>query len=53
MLELVKSLIVGMWVGVIFTLFHLQIPAPPVLSGIIGIFGVYLGMIVVNFLKGL
>jgi XapX domain-containing protein len=28
---------------VIFSMFKLSLPAPPVLSGIIGIFGIYLG----------
>jgi XapX domain-containing protein len=43
MKEIILSLLAGLIVGFIFALLKLPIPAPPVLSGIIGIFGVYLG----------
>ncbi|MDN4524748.1 XapX domain-containing protein [Fictibacillus fluitans] len=37
------SLITGAAVGIIFALFKLPIPAPPALSGIAGIIGIYIG----------
>lgn len=43
MSEILLSLVVGLVLGMIFTALKLPIPAPPVLSGIIGIFGIYLG----------
>lgn len=44
MKEVVLSLVTGIVVGFLFTLFRLPIPAPPALAGIAGIVGVYLGM---------
>ncbi|MFC0297466.1 XapX domain-containing protein [Geobacillus jurassicus] len=44
MKEIVLSLVTGVIVGFLFTLFRLPIPAPPALAGIAGIVGVYLGM---------
>jgi XapX domain-containing protein len=41
--ELLTALATGALVGVLFSLFKLPLPAPPVLSGIVGIFGIYLG----------
>tara|TARA_B110000467_G_C18164960_1_gene391837 strand:+ start:593 stop:763 length:171 start_codon:yes stop_codon:yes gene_type:complete len=43
MTEILAALATGMLVGIIFSLFKLPLPAPPVLSGIVGIFGIYLG----------
>ncbi|MFC4098714.1 XapX domain-containing protein [Paenibacillus xanthanilyticus] len=43
MKELVLGLLAGIIVGIVFKLIRLPIPAPPVLSGVIGIVGVYLG----------
>ncbi|MCF6138947.1 XapX domain-containing protein [Pseudalkalibacillus berkeleyi] len=37
------SIFSGFIVGVVFALFKLPIPAPPALSGILGIVGIYLG----------
>ncbi|MGG2973432.1 XapX domain-containing protein [Geobacillus stearothermophilus] len=44
MKEVVLSLVTGIVVGFLFTLFRLPIPAPSALAGIAGIVGVYLGM---------
>jgi XapX domain-containing protein len=41
--ELGLALATGILVGIIFSVLKLPLPAPPVLSGIIGIFGIYLG----------
>ncbi|WP_018969709.1 XapX domain-containing protein [Rubritalea marina] len=43
MSEVLLSLGVGILIGVIFTALKLPIPAPPVLAGIMGILGIYLG----------
>jgi XapX domain-containing protein len=43
MREILLSLVTGGVVGFVFALFKLPIPAPPVLSGVIGIVGVYGG----------
>ena len=37
------SLGTGLIVGLIFTAFKLPLPAPPVFSGILGIFGIWAG----------
>ncbi|MGA9225118.1 MAG: DUF1427 family protein [Mesobacillus sp.] len=43
MKEVVLSLLAGLLVGVVFKFLKLPLPAPPVLAGVIGIVGVYLG----------
>mgnify|MGYP000598241343 FL=1 len=43
MVEILAAIATGMIVGIIFSFFKLPLPAPPVLSGIIGIVGIYLG----------
>ncbi len=47
MIEL-KSLVAGTACGVVFSMLNLPIPAPPVLSGILGIVGVFLGYMLVT-----
>lgn len=39
----VLSLVTGFFVGFLFALMRLPIPAPPALAGVTGIIGVYLG----------
>ncbi len=41
--EVVLSVLAGGAVGLLFAAMKLPIPAPPVLSGVMGIVGVYLG----------
>lgn len=41
--EALLATITGFAVGMLFSFFRLPIPAPPVLSGVMGIVGVYLG----------
>lgn len=41
--EIFMALIAGLIVGFIFAFLRLPIPAPPVLSGIMGIIGIFLG----------
>jgi XapX domain-containing protein len=43
MKEILLSLMAGVIVGALFKLIKLPIPAPPVLSAVVGIFGIYLG----------
>lgn len=43
MQEIFMALVAGLIVGFIFALLRLPIPAPPVLSGLIGIIGIFLG----------
>ncbi|MEH7441438.1 DUF1427 family protein [Bacillus sp. JJ1122] len=43
MKEVVLSLLAGLLVGVVFKFLKLPLPAPPVLAGVLGIVGVYLG----------
>lgn len=41
--EIFMALLAGLIVGFIFAILRLPIPAPPVLSGIMGIIGIFLG----------
>jgi XapX domain-containing protein len=43
--EVALALIAGVLVGVLFSAIKLPVPAPPVLSGVAGIVGIYLGSI--------
>ncbi|OOF33041.1 XapX domain-containing protein [Salinivibrio costicola] len=43
MQEVLLAVVAGFLVGVLFSVIKLPIPAPPVLSGVMGIVGVYLG----------
>ncbi len=43
MTEVILAIATGALVGVVFSLLKLPLPAPPMLSGIAGIFGIYLG----------
>lgn len=45
-LQVGLALLVGFILGFIFIKLKLPIPAPPVLAGVVGIFGIYLGYIV-------
>ena len=43
MAELFLAILAGFLVGMIFSAIKLPLPAPPVLAGILGIVGIYLG----------
>ncbi len=43
MSEVLLAIFAGFIVGILFSAIKLPIPAPPVLSGVMGIVGVYLG----------
>lgn len=48
-MELLKSFSTGLIVGLVFSFFKLPIPAPSVLAGIIGIFGIYIGYVLIQY----
>lgn len=48
--SILLSLLAGLVVGILFKFLRLPLPAPPVLAGVIGIFGVYLGGVVADWL---
>ncbi len=43
MYEVIVAMVAGLVCGLLFSALKLPIPAPPVLSGVMGIVGVYLG----------
>jgi len=43
MKEVLLAVVAGFIVGIVFKLIKLPLPAPPVLAGVMGIVGVYLG----------
>lgn len=53
MKELLLSVVAGLVVGIVFKLLKLPLPAPPVLSGVLGIVGVYLGGVLVDWMTKL
>jgi XapX domain-containing protein len=46
MVEVLLALGVGILVGVIFSFFKLPLPAPPVLSAVMGVVGIYCGGVI-------
>ena len=46
-----QALFTGFICGAVFTFFNLPLPAPPVLAGIIGIVGIWVGFITVNYFR--
>jgi len=48
---MIGSFITGLIVGGIFTLLGFSIPAPNNIAGILGIVGIFIGMLLVNILK--
>ena len=51
MVEIVKATLAGMFCGVLFSLLNLPIPAPPVIAGVMGIVGVFLGYVFIHALR--
>lgn len=43
--DVIMATLSGFAVGILFSFLRLPIPAPPVLAGVMGIMGVYLGSI--------
>ncbi|MDR7238898.1 XapX domain-containing protein [Neobacillus drentensis] len=53
MRDVILALVAGLIVGLLFKFLKLPIPAPPVLSGVMGIFGVYFGGILFEWITKL
>ncbi|WP_440896953.1 XapX domain-containing protein [Amphibacillus sp. Q70] len=51
MKEILLALFTGVLVGILFRFLKLPLPAPPVLSAIMGVFGIYFGGVIVDYLK--
>ena len=50
MKQALLSAVSGLTVGALFSFLELPIPAPPTLSGVLGIIGIYLGFILMNMI---
>jgi len=48
-MELIKAFLVGLSCGILFSLLGLPIPAPTALAGILGIMGIFIGYIIINY----
>lgn len=48
---MIYSFLTGILVGGIFALLKMPIPAPNNISGILGIVGIFVGMLIINFIK--
>lgn len=53
MKEVFMALLAGLVVGMLFKFMKLPLPAPPVFSAVVGVFGVYFGGIVVEWITKL
>lgn len=53
MREVILALFAGLAVGVLFKFLKLPLPAPPVLSGVLGIVGIYLGGMAVEWISSI
>ncbi len=49
--EMGLSLLTGAVLGAVFRLLGLPVPAPPVLAGVLGVFGIWLGAWLVGRLR--
>jgi XapX domain-containing protein len=50
MKEVILALIAGLIVGMLFKFLKLPIPAPPVFSAVVGVFGVYFGGVFADYI---
>lgn len=48
MMDVIKSLGVGLVFGVLVSVLRLPLPAPPTLAGVMGIVGLYIGYVLVS-----
>lgn len=48
--QAIMATISGLIVGGLFSFLNLPIPAPPTLSGVMGIVGIYVGFVLINTL---
>jgi XapX domain-containing protein len=49
MRDILLALVAGMIVGILFKFLKLPLPAPPVFSAVVGVFGVYFGGVVLEW----
>jgi XapX domain-containing protein len=49
MKEVLLALLAGLVVGILFKFLKLPLPAPPVFSAVVGVFGVYFGGVIVEW----
>jgi len=52
MIEILKAIVTGGIVGAGFALAQSPVPAPAVLAGVAGVFGIWAGYALVIFIKG-
>jgi XapX domain-containing protein len=48
--EVILATFAGILVGILFKFLKLPLPAPPVLPGVMGIVGVYLGGVIIDYI---
>ncbi|WP_144554755.1 XapX domain-containing protein [Bacillus sp. X1(2014)] len=53
MRDVIMALIAGVIVGMLFKFLKLPIPAPPVFSAVVGVFGVYFGGVLLDWITKL
>ncbi|MFZ7946437.1 MULTISPECIES: XapX domain-containing protein [Bacillaceae] len=53
MKEVLLALVAGLVVGMLFKFLKLPLPAPPVFSAVVGVFGVYFGGVVLDWIMKL
>jgi XapX domain-containing protein len=53
MRDVIMALISGVIVGMLFKFLKLPIPAPPVFSAVVGVFGVYFGGVLFDWITKL
>lgn len=53
MKEVLLALLAGLVVGISFKILKLPLPAPPVFSAVVGVFGVYFGGVIVEWVMKL
>ena len=50
MRDVILALVAGLIVGMLFKFLKLPIPAPPVFSAVVGVFGVYFGGVLIEWI---
>ncbi|MBU8907842.1 XapX domain-containing protein [Desertibacillus haloalkaliphilus] len=50
MKEILLSVLAGLIIGMVFKVLRLPLPAPPVLAGVVAVFGVYAGGVIASWL---
>jgi XapX domain-containing protein len=50
MKEAILATVAGMLVGILFKFLKLPLPAPPVFSAVMGVFGVWFGGMIVEYI---